>query len=109
MSATTWYIADKYSDAIKTAQVVSSTEKTVTLVGGRKHYKESSYDRYYPTWKEARDYKLGVINSNIDYLRGNLAQAEGAKERLLKLVDPTTEGGVLDGSNRTTSGWIGQP
>lgn len=85
----TWWIVDRYRDDIKPVEVTKSTEKTVTLVGGRKQYKDSTFDKYFPSWKEALNYKLGVVNSNIDYHRNNLEAAQTAKVKLLLLDDPT--------------------
>lgn len=85
----TWYVTEQYREEIRAVEVVSTTEKTVTLVGGRKQYKDSTYDKYHPTWRAARQHKLDRVNAHIDRYKADLAKAEEAKERIEAMVDPT--------------------
>lgn len=104
----TWWVLNSYRGTIQPVEVIKSTEKTITLENGRVQYKNSSYEMYFPTWKDARDHSLNVCNSKIEYHRNIVRDTEKVKAHVLSLVDPA-DGGVTDGSNRSTGGWIGQP
>lgn len=84
---TTWYRAKTYNNTIEEIEVLSSTEKTVTLKRGREN-RETQHDFTAETRQEC-----------IDWLKGRLIRefkkAEEAGERARKqLADFQTKYGV---------------
>ena len=65
-----WFIAidSSYGDPIKPIEIESYTEHTVRLSGGRRAKRVTGFESYFPSWDEARDHLLSLIEERLTQL-----------------------------------------
>ena len=66
---------------IELVECIKETEKTVTLLNGRKANKRSDYENYFDTFEDAKKYCIYFYKKKVCEIGYNL---EKAKEKLLE-------------------------
>ena len=89
----TWYkIEGCYTKEISAVEVEKFTEKTVTLVGGRRQNRMSDYHSFYPTLDEAVAVVRGFYQHKKEY---HEAEAASYVKRAASLEAAVTAGTVV--------------
>ncbi len=88
----TWYKISRYSVDVVAVDVVSSTEKTVTVAGYRgrpnRAAKDSEYGKYFSTWEAAHAYLLNRCESRLRAAESNLTQAQLDRSAVAAMRSP---------------------
>jgi hypothetical protein len=72
---------------IELVEIEKETEKSI-WINGRVHRKTTSYEKYFDTWEEAKDYLMAQTESKISHLSAELEKQKSKLKILLKLEKP---------------------
>lgn len=64
------------SNPIQEIEIQKETEKMVVLMNGRRELKESSYEQYFDSWDEAKQYLIRRAETRLTAARSNLQSAQ---------------------------------
>jgi hypothetical protein len=73
------------SNPIQTVEIQKETEKMVVLMNGQRELKKSSYEQYFDSWDEAKQFLVSKAESKLTYAISSLESAQKELERIKQL------------------------
>lgn len=77
-----------FCNELSEIEIVSDTEKYVTLLNGNRCQKRSGYRCFFPTWQEAKDALAERENEEIRRLQREIEFHQKRLEKINALVQP---------------------